>query len=169
MENTLRLKIIDKDRPMVNLLSNDKIYKCLVDTGADTCVFTHGVERLMDIFPNAKKREDVKIWLSGFGTGGELVDVYTVDDIIFTDSYNSNIRLSFKNVDVACCVRKMRAPLIVSASLLKTVDIHICNRPVNDKYVGITYDRDAYYCNSLIEEIDGKLKVVKGLSIFALE
>jgi hypothetical protein len=166
MENTLKLKIIDKCRPIVKLQGN-KIFNCLFDTGADTCVFTRGSEQLLEIFPNAKERTDVKIILGGFGKEPEIVKVYTISELVIRDTYSVDKSVTFKNVDVACCYRDMRSDLIISASILLKVDYNIHNRIVSDRHIELICDDDVYHCNSLVQVVNDKLTVVTGVSVFA--
>lgn len=68
MANLLTLEIIaGYTRPVFSLKNN---ITCLIDTGADTLVWTQGVDRLNDAF-QAEQIKGKKFFLSGFGTGHE--------------------------------------------------------------------------------------------------
>ena len=94
MANLLTFKILSGyTRPIISVA---KDITCLIDTGADTPVWTQGSETLKDAF-HAERVKGKKFMLSGFGKEAEIVDVYNLFDVVMQDS-NSK-RLVFKKYD----------------------------------------------------------------------
>ena len=78
MVKLLTLRILEGyTRPVVMV---GKKTTCLIDTGADTPVWTRGSTVLQKEF-TAKRIEGKVFILSGFGKKSEVVDVYVVSDV----------------------------------------------------------------------------------------
>ncbi len=78
MANLLTLRVLDGyTRPVISI--GDDV-TCLIDTGADTPVWTQGAEILEDVF-KAELVNGKKFILSGFGKEAEIVDVYRIFDV----------------------------------------------------------------------------------------
>ena len=121
MVNLLMLRIMNVPgftRPVIQV-SDDAT--CLVDSGADTPVWTQGADRLKDIFGDrAEKVPGKKFLLSGFGKGAEIVDVFIIKDLDLKADESADDkedRIIFKNLTVACTSRPMMvADLILPSS-----------------------------------------------------
>ena len=116
-----------KSRPAIYVEANDAKIKCLIDTGADTPVWTSGEELLLKAFPDAKLQKDLYFDLGGFGVGNEKVPVYKIEEFIIKSDYDDEY-IVFKNLLVACCTRdRISYPMILSATMLKHINYSIIN------------------------------------------
>ena len=160
MVNLLTLDILTGyTRPVVSLKKN---VKCLIDSGADTPVWTQGAERLQHKL-DAKKIEGKKFLLSGFGRGSEIVDVYEIHDLELK-GYNENgedDRIIFKNVAVACTSRpNMVADLILPNTAFSHMNLMIRNLDVESPVVEIGHKKEEYYVNPIYRTDDNRTESI---------
>jgi hypothetical protein len=163
MENLLKVKTSDNRRPIFTLKTNKRLV-CLLDTGADLCVFTRGKERLLQNFPEATLVKDVKAAISGFGKGVDIVDVYKVPEIIFQDSWDANISIGFKNVIIACCEKDLKVQLILGAPLFCKINYKIVNEDIAGKQIWFEYNRDEQFVVPVLSEKDNSM--LESISVF---
>ena len=152
MANLLTLKILNGyTRPVISL--GDDI-TCLVDTGADTPVWTQGSESLEKMF-KANLIAGKKFLLSGFGKDSEIVDVYSVSDVELTGENGEKI--VFKNLTVACTSRpSMVAYLILPATALSHTNYTIRNVGVDTPVIEIEHEKDEYFVNPIYRIDDNR-------------
>lgn len=80
------------DRPIIYTdVANDMVIKCLIDTGADTPVWTSGERLFLKAFPDAELVEDILFELGGFGKESELVSVYKIPKFVIKSDYDNNV------------------------------------------------------------------------------
>jgi hypothetical protein len=163
MENLLKVRTSDNTRPIFTLKTNRRLV-CLLDTGADLCVFTRGKYRLLQNFPDAILVKDIKAAISGFGKGVDIVDVYKVPEIVFNDSYDSGRTIKFKNVLIACCEKDLKVQLILGAPLFGKLNYKIVNEDVNGKQVWFEYNRDEQYIVPVLNDKDKYM--LESISVF---
>ena len=72
---------------------NDK-FNCMLDTGAAVPVWCSGVPQLLDAFPTAEYKGDLKSILSGFGNGFQVADVYYIPEIEFNNGEGDFVRFT---------------------------------------------------------------------------
>lgn len=128
MEHLLK-KNIDNTKvcPAICVEAKDANIKCLIDTGADTPVWTFGAELLLKAFPNAELQRNLYFELGGFGKGREDIPVYKIPQFVIKSDYDNEYVL-FKNLLVACCVRNsIPYPLILSATMFSHINYAIVN------------------------------------------
>ena len=149
MASLLTLEIIaGYIRPVFSLKNN---ITCLIDTGADTPVWTQGVERLHDAF-HAEQIKDKRCFLSGFGTGHEIVDVYRISDL---ELIGTGKKIVFKNIVVACISRPtMVADLILPNTAFNHMNVMLRNMDVEAPIVEIEHKKEGYYVNPIYSSID---------------
>ena len=157
MANLLTLEILSGyTRPVINIGED---ITCLIDSGSDTPVWTQGADRLLDSFA-VEKVEGKKFFLSGFGTGHEIVDVYTIHDIILESPSEEGIqgdRIVFKNMTVACTLRpSMVADLILPATAFSHMNYTIRNLDVESPCVEIEHKKEEYYVNPIYNNTDSR-------------
>ena len=142
MASLLTLKIMaGYTRPVLSLADD---VTCLVDTGADTPVWTQGSESLQKLF-KATRIEGKKFILSGFGKEPEIVDVYNVSDVELKGLDGE--RIVFKNLTVACTSRpSMVAYLILPATAFSHMNYTIRNVGVDTPVIEIEHGKEEY-CN----------------------
>ena len=152
MANLLTLKMLNGyTRPVISL--GDDI-TCLVDTGADTPVWTQGSESLEKMF-KANMIAGKKFLLSGFGKDSEIVDVYSVSDVELTGEDGEKI--VFKNLTVACTSRpSMVAYLILPATALSHTNYTIRNVGVDTPVIEIEHEKDEYFVNPIYRIDDNR-------------
>jgi hypothetical protein len=138
--------------------------ECLLDTGADYCVFTRGKKMLLKNFPDAELVDDVKAYITGFGYGVEIADVYKIPEIILYDAWDSNKSIKFKNVLIACCEKSISIQLILGAPLFGRLNYKIVNVDNNGKQVWIEYNRDTQYVVPVLSEEDKR--ILESISVF---
>ena len=138
MANLLTLRVIKGyTRPIISL---GKEVTCLIDTGADTPVWTRGSERLL-------------ILLSGFGKEAEIVDVYRISDL--TLKGEDEDRIIFKSMIVACTERpSMAATLILPATAFSHMNYMIHNVGVPRPVVDIYHDKEEYAVSPIFSRIN---------------
>ena len=149
MESLLTLEILTGyTRPVFSLKNN---ITCLIDTGADTPVWTQGVERLKDAF-EVELVMGKKFFLSGFGTGHEVVDVYKVSDLELS---GAGEKIVFKNMVVACISRpSMVADLILPNTAFDHMNLILRNLDVENPVVEIEHRKEEYYVNPIYSSVD---------------
>jgi len=151
MVSLLTLEIITGFTRPVFQLSEDAT--CLVDSGADTPVWTQGAERLMDTFGENRiqKVEGKNFLLSGFGKGYEVVDVYIIKDLELKDMKDGGTdTVVFKNLTIACTSRPMMiADLILPATVFSHMNYKVCNIGVEYPVVEIEHEKEEYYVNPI--------------------
>ena len=142
MANLLKLDLIKRFvKPAI--LLNGRI-NCLVDTGADTPVWTMGEKSLIHDL-KAVPVDDKRFLLSGFGKDSEIVPVYQIPKIVLKDTYNSD-ELVFRNILVACTLRpSMAFPLILPATMLSQMNYTIRNIGDNAPELQIEHIKQTYY------------------------
>ena len=138
-------------RPIVTL---DGGISCMIDTGADTPVWTTGsdtIEREL----NARKVEDKHYILSGFGKDYEVAYVYEIPELKLACDNDSIV---FKGLLVACTMRPtMIARLILPASALSHMNYLIHNVGIETPRVEIEHDKNEYYVRPKYSSIDGRI------------
>lgn len=94
---------------------------CMLDSGAAIPVWCSGVPALLDTFPTAVLKPDLKSILSGFGTSFEVVDVYNVPKVELCNGSHSII---FENFYLPVTDRKnFGADLIIPSFMFKNSNI----------------------------------------------
>lgn len=164
MENLLKVKISDKSRRPIFTMGEYKL-ECLLDTGADMCVFTCGSDDLLKCFPKAVLVENVKALISGFGDGVDIAEVYKIPEIIIHDSWSKENLLRFENVLVACCTKDINVQMILAAPLFGNINYRIINKDENGKQVWLEYDRDIQYVVPVMFEEDKS--ILESISVFS--
>lgn len=133
------------DRPIIYTdVANDMIIKCLIDTGADTPVWTSGETLFLKAFPDAELIADILFELGGFGKESELVPVYKIPKFTLKSDYDNNI-IVFNNLLVACYVKNsISTPLILSATMFKHTNYSIINVGEDIPMLTINYNKNEY-------------------------
>ena len=151
MASSLTLEIITGyTRPVVPLKDG---VTCLIDSGADTPVWTQGAERLCKSF-KAEKINGKKFFLSGFGTGYEIVDVYIITDL---ELIGVGDKIIFKKIAVACTSRPtMVADLILPNTAFSHMNVLLRNLDVESPIVEIEHKKEEYYINPIFGSNDNK-------------
>ena len=149
MANLLTLEVLSGyTRPVFSLKDN---ITCLIDTGADTPVWTQGVERLNDAF-KAEQVDGKKFLLSGFGKGHEIVDVYKIYDVVLP---GTGEQIVFKSMLVACISRPlMVADLILPNTAFNHMNVILRNLDVVSPVVEIEHKKEEYYVNPIFSKAD---------------
>lgn len=150
MESLLTLRVIKGyTRPIISL---GKEVSCLIDTGADTPVWTRGSERLLNAF-HAERIENKHFLLSGFGKEEEMVDVYRIYDL--TLKGDGEDKIIFKSMIVACTERpSMAATLILPATAFSHMNYMIHNVGVSRPVVDIYHDKEEYAVSPIFSRIN---------------
>lgn len=133
------------DRPIIYThVANDMVIKCLIDTGADTPVWTSGERLFLKAFPDAELVEDILFELGGFGKESELVPVYRIPKFALKSDYDGNI-IVFNNLLVACYIKNsISTPLILSATMFKHTNYSIINIGEDVPMLSIHYNKKEY-------------------------
>lgn len=84
-------------------------------------VWVDGIELFLHRFPDAK-RMDTQVILRGFGTGYEVVPVYTIPEYRIMDE--SGQRVTIKNLSVAVIKRDFSFQMILSSPLFSKMNYH---------------------------------------------
>ena len=149
MASLLTLEILlGYTRPVFSLKDN---ITCLIDSGADTPVWTQGEDRLKDVF-EVEKIEGKKFLLSGFGVGYEIVDVYRVNNLELIGEGDSVV---FKSITVACTSRPtMVADLILPNTAFNHMNLTLRNLDVDYPVVEIEHKKKDYFVNPIFSSID---------------
>lgn len=107
-----------------NAINNE--FTCMLDTGAAIPVWCSGVAQLLDAFPSAVYKPDLKTILSGFGTGFQVADVYYIPEIEFNNGDGSFMR--FTEFYLPVVERKtFGADLIFPSAMLRETNILLCD------------------------------------------
>ena len=156
MASLLTLKILKGyTRPVVSL---QRSLTCLIDSGADTPVWTKGAERLT-LFYKADKLEEKKFLLSGFGNGYEIIDVYKISNVelVGVDENGSKDKIIFKNIIVGCTSRpSMVADLILPNTAFSHMNLTIRNLKVLYPTVEIEHEKEEYFVNPIYRMDDDR-------------
>lgn len=133
------------DRPIIYTdVANNKVIKCLIDTGADTPVWTSGETLFLKAFPDAKLVDDILFELGGFGKESELVPVYKIPKFVIKSDYDNNI-IVFNNLLIACYIKNsISIPLILSATMFKHTNYSILNIGEDVPMLTINYNKSEY-------------------------
>lgn len=133
------------DRPIIYTdVANDMVIKCLIDTGADTPVWTSGQTLFLKAFPDAELVEDILFELGGFGKENELVPVYKIPKFTLKSDYDSSI-IVFNNLLVACYIKNsISTPLILSATMFKHTNYSIIKIGEDVPVLTINYNKSEY-------------------------
>lgn len=133
------------DRPIIYTgVANDMVIKCLIDTGADTPVWTSGERLFLKAFPDAELVDDILFELGGFGKESELVPVYKIPKFVIKSDYDTNI-IVFNNLLVACYIKNsISTPLILSATMFKHTNYSIINIGEDVPTLTINYSKREY-------------------------
>lgn len=133
------------DRPIIYTdVANDMVIKCLIDTGADTPVWTSGERLFLKAFPDAELVEDILFELGGFGKESELVPVYKIPKFVIKSDYDNNI-IVFNNLLIACYIKNsISTPLILSATMFKHTNYSIINIGEDVPMLTINYNKCEY-------------------------
>ena len=153
MASLLTLKIVEGyTRPVVMV---GKKVTCLIDTGADTPVWTRGSKALRKEF-KAERVEGKVFILSGFGKESEVVDVYNVSDVELKNEAGEKI--VFKNLTVACTSRpNMIASLILPSTAFSHMNYMVRNMDVESPVLEIEHKKDEYYVNPIYRTDDHRV------------
>ena len=156
MANLLTLKVLKGyTRPVVSLKGS---LTCLIDSGADTPIWTKGAERL-NRFYKAEKVEEKKFLLSGFGNGYEIVDVYKISDVELTGTDEDGVddKVIFKNIIVGCTSRpSMVADLILPNTAFSHMNLTLRNLNVQYPSVEIEHEKEEYFVNPIYRSDDNR-------------
>ncbi len=109
--------------------TNDK-FTCMLDTGAAIPVWCSGVAQLVDAFPSAVYKLDLKTILSGFGTGFQVAGVYYIPEIEFNNGDGNSLRFTKFYLPVVER-RTFGADLIFPSAMLKETNILLCDSDGN--------------------------------------
>lgn len=133
------------DRPIIYTnVAHDTVIKCLIDTGADTPVWTSGETLFLRAFPDAELVDDILFELGGFGKESELVPVYKIPKFVLKCDYDNNV-IVFNNLLVACYVKNsISTPLILSATMFKHTNYSILNVGEDVPMLTINYNKNEY-------------------------
>lgn len=133
------------DRPIIYTdVADDMVIKCLIDTGADTPVWTSGENLFLKAFPDAELVDDILFELGGFGKESELVPVYKIPKFMIKSDYDNNI-IVFNNLLVACYIKNsISTPLILSATMFKHTNYSILNVGDDVPMLTINYNKSEY-------------------------
>lgn len=110
--------------------TNDK-FTCMLDTGAAIPVWCSGVAQLVDAFPSAVYKAELKTILSGFGTGFQVAGVYYIPEIEFNNGDGNSLRFT-KFYLLVVERRTFGADLIFPSSMLKETNILLCDSDGNE-------------------------------------
>ena len=156
MANLLTLKVLKGyTRPVVSLREG---LTCLIDSGADTPIWTKGAERLGRFYKSEKVAEK-KFLLSGFGHGYEIVDVYKVSDVELSgvDEDGVGDKVVFKNIIVGCTSRpSMVADLILPNTVFSHMNLILRNLNVQYPTVEIEHEKEDYFVNPIYRMDDDR-------------
>lgn len=149
MASLLTLEILlGYTRPVFSLKDN---ITCLIDSGADTPVWTQGGDRLKDAF-EVEKIEGKKFLLSGFGVGYEIVDVYRITNLELSGEGDNVV---FKSITVACTSRPtMVADLILPNTAFNHMNLTLRNLDVDYPVVEIEHKKKDYFVNPIFSSVD---------------
>ena len=113
----------------------------LVDTGADMPVWCNGKEEFLDVFPDASPVK-YKFLLSGFGTGLEIAEAFTISEFKLSDG---NSEIIYQNMTVAITNRPaINVSFILSASMFRHMDVEIKRREsIMHPVISISSDKAA--------------------------
>lgn len=133
------------DRPIIYTdAANDMVIRCLIDTGANTPVWTLGEQLFLKAFPDAKLVDDILFELGGFGKESEVVPVYKIPKFVIKSDYDNNI-IVFNNLLIACYIKKtIGTPLILSATMFKHTNYSILNVGEDAPMLTINYSKTEY-------------------------
>lgn len=154
-----------KSRPAIYIEANDTNIKCLIDTGADTPVWTSGEELLLKAFPEAEIQKDLYFDLGGFGRENEEVPVYKIKEFIIKSDYDGEY-IIFKNLLIACCARaSISYPLILSATMFKHINYAVINLGKNAPSFKMSYNKREYEIRPILK--NGKSNILDKIYSFA--
>ena len=152
MVNLLKLELSSQySRPVI--VVNDHIY-CLIDTGANTPVWTYGADTLIEEF-DAVEITGIKFVLSGFGKIAEETPVFQIPKLVLGDINGEYIE--FHGMYIACTLRPtMVTPLILSATMFTHMNYMIRNLAVKGPTLEIEHEKNDYYVRPVYNELDNK-------------
>lgn len=150
----LKKKLLSRyDKPVILIKApgSDREIYCLLDTGADTPVFTMGECNLKLYFPEAELVQGKIYELYGFGTGKEILPMYRVPNFKIESDYGSKGDTSagdyieFKELYIACCSRPaIGYPLVLSATMFSHMNYTIYNVGKNERQMEIVHNKIMY-------------------------
>lgn len=153
-----------KSRPAIYIEAKGTSVKCLIDTGADTPVWTSGEELLLKAFPAAELQKDLYFDLGGFGRENEEVPVYKIKEFIIKSDYDDEY-IVFKNLIIACCVRNsISYPLILSATMFKHINYAVINFGKNAHLFKMSYTKREYEIRPIFK--NGKSNILDKIYSF---
>lgn len=134
-----------REKPVIYVNTSNKSIQCLIDTGADTPVWTKGEELLKRTFPNATLCNGLKFELGGFGGDKkELTPVYEIPELTIK-SDEGNDYITFKGLLIACCMKSfIPYTLIISATMLKQMNYAIVNIGKQAPALEIEHEKSEY-------------------------
>lgn len=135
---------------------------CMLDTGADVPVFVNGETEFKERFPSAVKEDKLVFTLSGFGTGVEVVPVYRIPIFeIRSDIDNTNSKLVFHNLRVACCTKdEFIADFILSKTMFMHTNIFIYNYGRDTRQLELQYVNNIFECSVRRNKVDDRLNSI---------
>ena len=140
-----------RSRPAIFVKVQDNNIKCLIDTGADTPVWTLGSDLLIKAFPDAELKKDLFFELGGFGKGKEKIPVYNIPVFTIKSDYSDDY-IQFNNLLVACCIRNnIYYPLILSATMLSHTNYEIINFGKCAPLLRLRYEKREYEIRPVIK------------------
>lgn len=151
MANWLKIKLATNyTRPVIDV---GKHITCLIDTGADTPVWTQGSTPLVKLL-SAKKIPGKHFVLSGFGKTPEIVDVYEIPELKLVDESGKD-EILFKDMVVACTSRpNMIANLILPATVFSNMNYLIHNVGITVPKIEIEHDKKEFYVKPTYSMVD---------------
>ncbi|MCM1257290.1 MAG: hypothetical protein NC307_05515 [Roseburia sp.] len=142
----IELALLDETLPKVRFIKTGRSCMCLLDTGANICVWTRGLEEFMKVFPMSDRQVGKMATVSGFGGDGAKAPVYLVDCITFRSGRNT---LSFRDLHIAITTNtRIGAELVLAMTTLRknvyTFDMTSKKFRVEGKTAGILCDNEYY-------------------------
>lgn len=171
----LRKKLLSRyDKPVIviNAPGSGREIYCLLDTGADTPVFTMGERNLKLFFPEAELVQGKIYELNGFGTGKETLPMYKIPNFKIESDYsdkNENSAedyIEFKELYIACCSRyTIGYPLVLSATMFSHMNYTIYNIGKNERQMTIVHNKIIY--NTGIRVLSSNNRQIQKMYSFA--
>ena len=125
MAKTLNLRLSRrKTKPVFELIINNQIVRCMLDTGADMPVWCGSSRTFHRAFPDAQLDKHCYEH-GGFGKGSERVQVYEINNFKIYDEYDY---ILFRSMFLAVSFdRRFGCDLIISATVFGKTNYSILN------------------------------------------
>ena len=160
------------NKPWGRHIFDCKFCNILIDSGAEIAVWMGSAKGLLKSFPQAKREENKKSLVSGFG--GDAVcfkDVYSIPSLILRDE--DNIELELKNLNVAINDRRVKTDdedaidLVIPVIAFRNCNVTFVNDFMGDDYIEIIAHQEKIDCANFIAGVDGGKDVI-GSSLTSL-